>query len=109
MDVQALANRFVRLDVSERSQVLACGVAQSLLLERIKACQFDDPHLLVLKDRVKPGGAKEVVIGDDGAMWFQGRISVPNVDGLRELILEEVHSSRYSIHLGVTKMHCDLK
>ncbi|XP_070032801.1 uncharacterized protein [Nicotiana tomentosiformis] len=107
MDVQAFDNQFVRLNVSEPSQVLACVVAQSSLLECIKARQFDDPHLLVLKDTVQQGGAKEVVIGDDGR--FQGRICVSNVDGLRELILEKAHSSHYSIHPGVTKMYRNLK
>ncbi|XP_070050140.1 uncharacterized protein [Nicotiana tomentosiformis] len=68
MDIQALANRFVRLDVSERSRVLACVVAHSSLLERIKACQFDDPHLLMLREMVQHSGAKEVMIGDNGVM-----------------------------------------
>ncbi|XP_070045187.1 uncharacterized protein [Nicotiana tomentosiformis] len=109
MDVQRLANRFVRLDVSEPSRVLAFVVAQSLLLERIKDRQFDDPHFLVMKDTVQRGGAKEVVVGDDGIMRLQGWNYVPNVDGLRDLILEEAHSSRYSIHPGVTNMYRDLK
>ncbi|XP_070030888.1 uncharacterized protein [Nicotiana tomentosiformis] len=68
MDVHVLANQFVRLDVSDPSGVLACVVAQSLLLECIKARQFDDAHLLVLKDTVQQGGAMEVMIGDDGIM-----------------------------------------
>ncbi|XP_070056592.1 uncharacterized protein [Nicotiana tomentosiformis] len=50
IDVQALANRFVRLDISKLSRLLACVVTQSSLLERTKAHQYDDPHLLVLKD-----------------------------------------------------------
>ncbi|XP_070009385.1 uncharacterized protein [Nicotiana sylvestris] len=37
------------------------------------------------------------------------RLCVPNVDGLRERILEEAHSSRYSIHLGATNMYRDLR
>ncbi|XP_070036788.1 uncharacterized protein [Nicotiana tomentosiformis] len=109
MDVQALANWFVRLDILEPSRVLACVVAQSSLLEHIKAHQFDDPHLLVLKDTVQWDGSKKVVIGDDGVMCLQGQIFVPNVNGLRELILQKAHSSRYSIHPGVTKMYHDLK
>ncbi|XP_070042836.1 uncharacterized protein [Nicotiana tomentosiformis] len=109
IDVQALANQFLILDVSETSRVLACVVAQSSLLERIKARQFDNPHTLVLKDTVQRGGAKEVVIGDDGVMRLQGRICVPNVDGLRKLIFEKAHSSRYSIHPSVTKMYYDMK
>ncbi|XP_070032611.1 uncharacterized protein [Nicotiana tomentosiformis] len=106
MYAQALANRFVRLDVSEPSRVLACVVAQFLLLVRVKASQFDNHQLLGLKDMVERGGAQEVAIGDDGVMWLQGRICVPNVDGLRELILEEARILRYSIHPSATKMYC---
>ncbi|XP_070036969.1 uncharacterized protein [Nicotiana tomentosiformis] len=109
MDIQALANQFVRFDVTEPSRFLACIVVQSSLLERIKDHRFEDPHLLVLMDTVQWGGAKDIVIGDDGVMRLQGRICVSNVDVLRDLILEEFHSSCYSIHPGVTKMYCDLK
>ncbi|XP_070040552.1 uncharacterized protein [Nicotiana tomentosiformis] len=75
----------------------------------IKAGQFDDPHLLVLRETILQGSTKEVSIGEDGVLRLQGRICVPNVDGLRERILEEAHSSRYSIYPGTTKMYCDLK
>ncbi|XP_070046765.1 uncharacterized protein [Nicotiana tomentosiformis] len=102
MDVQALANQFVRLDVSQPSRVLVCVVAQSSLLKRTMARYFDDSHFLVLRDTVQRGGVKEVVIGDDGVMWLQGRFCVPNVDGLRDLIIEEAHSSHYYIHPGIT-------
>jgi len=34
---------------------------------------------------------------------------VPNVDGLRELILEDSHSSQYSIHPGAEKIYQDLR
>ncbi|XP_070018149.1 uncharacterized protein [Nicotiana sylvestris] len=55
------------------------------------------------------GGAKEVSIGEDGVLRLQGRLYVPNVDGLRENILEKAHNLRYSIHPGATKMYCDLR
>ncbi|XP_070050348.1 uncharacterized protein [Nicotiana tomentosiformis] len=105
MDVQALANQFVRLDVSEPSRVIACIVAQSSLLKCINARQFDDPYLLVLKDTVQQGGAKEVVIGDDGVMRLQGQICVPNIDGLSDLILEKANNSCFSIHPRVKYEH----
>ncbi|XP_070013593.1 uncharacterized protein [Nicotiana sylvestris] len=38
-----------------------------------------------------------------------GRLCVPNVDGVRERILEEAHSSRYSIYSGTMKMYRDLR
>lgn len=50
MDVQEFATRFVRLDIYEPSRILACVVAHSSLFEHIMTCQYDDPHLLVLKD-----------------------------------------------------------
>ncbi|XP_070055195.1 uncharacterized protein [Nicotiana tomentosiformis] len=93
-DVQNLANQFMRLDVSEPSRGLAYAVARSFLYERTRERQYDDPHLLVLKDTVRHSGAKQVDVGDDGVLEIQGCICVPNVDGLRELILEEAHSSR---------------
>ncbi|XP_070049053.1 uncharacterized protein [Nicotiana tomentosiformis] len=82
-DVQTLANQFVRLDVSESSQILACTVARSSLYERIREQQYDGPYLLVLKDIVRHGGAKQVAVGDDGVLRMQSHICVPNVDGLR--------------------------
>ncbi|XP_070030925.1 uncharacterized protein [Nicotiana tomentosiformis] len=71
--------------------------------------QYDYPHLLVLRDTVQRDSDKKVTIGDDGVLRLQGWICVPKVDGLRELILEEAHSSWYSIYLGATKMYHDLK
>ncbi|XP_070009503.1 uncharacterized protein [Nicotiana sylvestris] len=109
LDVLALAIQFVRLDISEPSRVLACVVSRSSLYDSIRECQYDDPHLLVLKDTVQHGDAKEITIGDDGALRIQGRLCVPNVDGLRELILQEAHSSWYYIHLGASKMYQDLR
>ncbi|XP_070049772.1 uncharacterized protein [Nicotiana tomentosiformis] len=53
LEIQSLANRLVRLDITEPSRVLACVIAQSSLFEQIKARQFDDSHLLVLRETVK--------------------------------------------------------
>ncbi|XP_070057986.1 uncharacterized protein [Nicotiana tomentosiformis] len=109
LDVQASTNRFLRLYVLEPSWIIACVLSQSSFFERIKARQYDDPHFLVLKDIVQYGDANKVTIGDDGVMRTQGQIYVPNVDGLWELIIEEPHSSRYSIHRDAAKMYHGFK
>ncbi|XP_070013085.1 uncharacterized protein [Nicotiana sylvestris] len=109
LEIQPLANRLVRLDISEPGRVLACVVAQSLLFEWIKAHQYGDLYLLVFRVTVLHGGAKEVTIGEDGVLRLQGHLCVLNVDGLREKILDEAYSSRYSIHPGATKMYRDLR
>ncbi|XP_070024869.1 uncharacterized protein [Nicotiana sylvestris] len=108
-DVLALANKFVRLDISERSRVPTCVVSWSSLYDRIKERQYDDSHLLVLKDMVQHCDDKEVPTGDDGVLWMQGLICMPKVDGLRDLIIEEAHSLKYSIHPGATKIYQDLR
>ncbi|XP_070026415.1 uncharacterized protein [Nicotiana sylvestris] len=71
--------------------------------------QYDDPYLLILRGTVWHGDAKQVTVGNDGVLRMQDRICVPNVDGHCELILEEDHSSRYSIHSGAAKMYQDLR
>ncbi|XP_070020746.1 uncharacterized protein [Nicotiana sylvestris] len=62
LDVQSLANRPVRLDISELSRILTCVVAQYSLLGQIKAWQFDDLYLAVLRETMLQGSAKEVSI-----------------------------------------------
>lgn len=47
--------------------------------------------------------------GGDGLLRYQGRLCVPNVEGLRDRILAEAHNARYSIHPGATKMYRDLR
>nr|GEV51007.1 putative reverse transcriptase domain-containing protein [Tanacetum cinerariifolium] len=46
---------------------------------------------------------------DDGGIYFFDRIWIPSVGGVRKLIMDEDHTSRYSIHLGADKMYYDLR
>ena len=55
------------------------------------------------------GEAKEAQIDEEGVLRIKERVCVPRVDDLIHTILTEAHSSRYSIHLGATKMYRDLK
>jgi hypothetical protein len=36
--------------------------------------------------------------------WYKGRICLPNVNELKDKILQEAHKSAYSIHPGGNKM-----
>jgi hypothetical protein len=44
---------------------------------------------------------------DEGVLWYEGRICVPNDKELNDEILHEAHESAYSIHLGGNKMYHD--
>ncbi|GKC42080.1 putative reverse transcriptase domain-containing protein [Tanacetum coccineum] len=41
--------------------------------------------------------------------YLYGRIYIPFRSNVKELLLEEAHKSKYSIHPGATKMYLDLK
>ncbi|WMV24600.1 hypothetical protein MTR67_017985 [Solanum verrucosum] len=62
-----------------------------------------------LKEAVLKNSIQALSQGGDGALRYQGRLCVPNVDELREQILAEAHGSWYSIHQGATKIYCDLR
>ena len=42
-------------------------------------------------------------------MWISRRLCVPDVDNLREEILEEAHFAAYSVHPGATKIYHNIK
>ncbi|GKD34712.1 putative reverse transcriptase domain-containing protein, partial [Tanacetum coccineum] len=46
---------------------------------------------------------------DDGEIYFFDRIWIPSVGGIRKLIMDEAHISRYSVHPGADKMYYDLR
>ncbi|GJZ20178.1 reverse transcriptase domain-containing protein [Tanacetum coccineum] len=46
---------------------------------------------------------------DDGEIYFFDRIWIPSISGVRKLIMDEAHTSRYSVHPGADKMYYDLR
>ncbi|GKE23946.1 putative reverse transcriptase domain-containing protein [Tanacetum coccineum] len=58
------------------------------------------------KERLKP---RRVRAMNDGGIYFFDRIWIPSVGGVRKLILDEAHTSRYSILPGADKMYYDMR
>ncbi|XP_019230377.1 PREDICTED: uncharacterized protein LOC109211307 [Nicotiana attenuata] len=108
-EIQKLANDGIRLDETEEGGITAYALAQSSLVAHIMAKQDKDPYLVRLKQRVRNKEITAFTLGSDGVLKLNDRLCVPDVDGLRKAIMEEAHHSRYSIHLGATKMCLDLK
>ncbi|GJU20723.1 putative reverse transcriptase domain-containing protein [Tanacetum coccineum] len=46
---------------------------------------------------------------ENGEIYFFDRIWIPSVGGVRKLIMDEAHTSRYSVHPGADKMYYDLR
>nr|GEX13420.1 putative reverse transcriptase domain-containing protein [Tanacetum cinerariifolium] len=46
---------------------------------------------------------------DDDGIYFFDRVWIPSVGGIRKLIIDEAHTSRYSVYPGADKMYYDLR
>ena len=53
-------------------------------------------------EKVREGKFIDFNLDDEGVLWISGRLCVPNMDNLREEILEEAHYAACSVHLGCT-------
>ena len=81
----------------------------SSLPDRIRSAQLEALKEENLKAETMHSADKHLELRTDGLHYFAGRVWVPLFGGLRELVLDEAHKSRYSIHHGSDKMYQDLK
>jgi hypothetical protein len=77
----------------------------------IIAAQSINTGVTHIKRRLTEGDPKVncFCVDEEGTLWFKDRLMVPKNHGLRKKILDEAHTSKYSIHPGSTKMYHDLK
>ena len=104
-----LAEELTRSDIELVIERLANISLESTLLERISELQLVDAQLMELRGKVLAGTAGDFSISEKGLLRFQGRICVPSDAGVRKEILDEAHTTPYSIHPGATKMYQDLR
>ena len=86
-----LSHLRVRLVDSNDGKVLVQKGSQSSLVNDVKAKQDLDPKLVELKKLVVEKNIEGFSLKEDGVLRYQDRFCVPDVDGLREFILEEAH------------------
>jgi hypothetical protein len=81
------------------------------LRDEIIAAQKIDESMSHIKRRMREGDLKVACFHEDaeGTLWFKERLVVPRREALRKKILDEAHTSRYSIHPGNTKIYHDLR
>jgi hypothetical protein len=83
----------------------------STLMDEIIDAQKNDNRMDHIKRRMREGDPKVACFREDveGALRFKERLVVPWREALKKKILDEAHTSRYSIHPGSTKMYHDLR
>src|SRR5262249_16392231 len=78
------------------------------MINEIKANQNKDPSLVRLKNEVQTGQAPRFCM-IDRVLKHGDRLCVPDVDELRQRIMQEAHYAPYSVHPGATKMYHDIR
>jgi hypothetical protein len=76
----------------------------SSLLQEIRKGQLEDEKIQEITRNIKEEKPPDFLEDEEGALWYKGRICVPNVMELKDKILCEAHESACSIHLGGNKM-----
>ncbi|GJT53239.1 putative nucleotidyltransferase, ribonuclease H [Tanacetum coccineum] len=87
--------------LSRKSGMIACFDSMILHdLERldVELYQRDDGELWAIVQNVEDGKHTEFSVDDDGVVWFEDRLCVPNDQTLREKVMTEAHSSPFTIH-----------
>ncbi|MCF7184069.1 hypothetical protein L3H42_11270, partial [Corynebacterium sp. MC-13] len=75
----------------------------------MKEKQDQDPVLFQLKEDIHKQKVMVFSKGGDGVLRYQSRFYVLDINGIRDRIMAEAHSTRYSIHPGSTKIYHDLR
>jgi hypothetical protein len=82
-----------------------------ILREEIIVTQKNDEGMAHIRRIMQEGDPKVDCFHEDaeGTLWFKNRLIVPKKEALKKKILDEAHTSRYSIHPFSTKMYHDMR
>src|SRR5262249_20210880 len=107
-EMNELFNMGLQMEIAESQILIAQFQVKPRLIDEIKATQCKDPSLIRLKEEILEGKVSNFQVVDK-VLKCGNRLCVPNVNGLRQRILEEAHYAPYNVHPRATKMYHDLK
>jgi hypothetical protein len=82
---------------------------ESTIKDQIISTQRKNSGIAHIKEKVRTSQHTNFSIDDTDVLWFKNRLVVSKIPELRQLILDEAHNTRFSIHPGSNKMYQDLK
>ena len=88
---------------------LSTLVTKRTLEDQIIAARKQDSSIQEIKQNIASRVAKCFSANDQGTIFFENRLVVPENEDLRQLILKEAHDTPLSIHPGGTKIYRDLR
>jgi hypothetical protein len=81
----------------------------STLPHDIHKGQLEDENLQEIKKNITKDKSPHFTEDYQGVLWYKGRICVPDVKEIKDIILQEAHNSAHSFQPGGNKMYQDLK
>ncbi|WVZ64048.1 hypothetical protein U9M48_013625 [Paspalum notatum var. saurae] len=84
-------------------------IIEPTIKEQIIAAQKQDKSMAYIREGINEEKRACFTLDDQGVLWFKGRLVVPRDMELRKKILDEAHTSMFTIHPGSNKMYQDLK
>ena len=79
------------------------------LMKAIREEQVKRKSCIAIREAIAEGRAPGFADDSLGLLRFQGRVVVPEVPYLREMIMFEAHCTPYSVHPRSSKMYKDLR
>ncbi|WVZ51732.1 hypothetical protein U9M48_002847 [Paspalum notatum var. saurae] len=84
-------------------------VLEPTIKDQIIAAQKQDKGISHIRDEINDKKKACFKLDEEGVLWFQNRLVVPKDMELRKKILDEAHTSMFTLHPGSNKMYQDLK
>ncbi|GKA99936.1 putative reverse transcriptase domain-containing protein [Tanacetum coccineum] len=108
--VNVVADALSRKERIKPRKVKAMNMTIQLSIKgKILAAQNEASEVVNAPAEMLRGLDEQMKHRSDGALYCMDQIWVPLTGGVRTLIMDEAHKSRYSIHPGADKMYYDLR
>ena len=108
-EMVALRALNAEMSYKDEGRLLATLRVKPSWATQITEAQDRDPALRKIKEQMIKGKYPDFVRGANGELRIKGRLCVPEVNHMREMILEEAHKAPYAMHQGTTKMYRTLR
>ena len=107
--IQTLQALNAHLSLSNDCAMVVELIAKSDMLNRVLKAQNNDEKIAAIVNHNRVGKETKFTVKEDGFLYYQDWVCVPNDDELKKSILEEAHSGSFAMHPSSTKMYHDLK
>lgn len=107
--VNVVADALSRKEYSGRRVKSLTMTIHSHLSTKIKEAQMEALKSKNVTSEALRGMDKNLEVKGDGVCYFVDRIWTPKFGGFRDVVMNETHKTRYSVHPGLDKMYLDLK